>query len=69
MLFEMLRGEVADDRFATTQEHLERLKSRHGILISAQLGKGNKATNYALRLFSLPGKPFLTNVTLPQDTE
>jgi len=31
MLFEMLRGEVADDRFATTQEHLERLKSRHGI--------------------------------------
>jgi len=35
----------------------------------AQLGKGNKVTNYALRPFSLLRKPLLTNITLPRDTE
>jgi DNA mismatch repair ATPase MutS len=48
-LFAMLRRELADDYFASIQDHLHHLKFRHGVLISAQLGKGNKATNYALR--------------------
>ena len=48
-LFEMLRMELTDDYFASIQDHLQHLKFRRGVLISAQLGKGNKATNYALR--------------------
>ncbi len=32
-----------------SSEHLHRLNFRHGTLISAQLGKGNKGTNYVLR--------------------
>ena len=48
-LFATLRSELADDYFASIQENLQQLKFRGGVLISAQLGKGNKATNYALR--------------------
>ena len=35
--------------------HLEQLKFRNGVLLSAGLGKGNKGTNYVLHL--LPQKP------------
>jgi DNA mismatch repair ATPase MutS len=48
-LFEMLRRELADDYFASIQDHLQQLQFRNGVLISAQLGKGNKAANYVLR--------------------
>jgi DNA mismatch repair ATPase MutS len=48
-LFTMLQAELGDDYFARMEEHLERLRFRDGILISAQLGKGNKGENYVLR--------------------
>jgi DNA mismatch repair ATPase MutS len=48
-LFAMLRDELSDDYFRTVQNHLDELKFRGGVLISAELGKGNKGTNYILR--------------------
>jgi DNA mismatch repair ATPase MutS len=48
-LFATIRSELADDYFASIQDHLKQLKFRGGVLISAELGKGSKATNYALR--------------------
>jgi DNA mismatch repair ATPase MutS len=47
--WEMLRKELGDEYFASVQDHLRQLKFRDGVLISAQLGKGNKGTNYILR--------------------
>jgi hypothetical protein len=47
-LFSMLREELSDEYFLTIEGHLKRLKFRRGVLISAGLGNGNKATNYLL---------------------
>jgi DNA mismatch repair ATPase MutS len=47
--FAMLTKELGDEYFASVQNHLRRLKFRGGVLISAELGKGNKGTNYILR--------------------
>ena len=47
--FAMLKRELGDEYFATVQDHLRQLKFRDGVLISAELGKGNKGTNYVLR--------------------
>nr|WP_276316469.1 type IV secretory system conjugative DNA transfer family protein [Mesorhizobium tianshanense] len=41
----MLRDELGDDYFAEVQEHLKELKFRNGVLISAELGAGNKGTS------------------------
>jgi len=48
-LFAMLKRELSDDYFAEVQSHLKRLKFRGGILVSGELGKGNKGVNYILR--------------------
>jgi DNA mismatch repair ATPase MutS len=48
-LFAMLRAELSDDYFAEIEWHLKQLKFRKGMLMSAQLGKGNKGLNYVLR--------------------
>lgn len=47
--FAMLKKELSDEYFAIVQNHLKQLKFRDGILISAELGKGNEGTNYILR--------------------
>ena len=47
--FAMLQDELNDEYLRTAEEHLERLKFRDGILMSAQLGRGNKGDNYILR--------------------
>ncbi|BCV21563.1 MutS-related protein [Moorella sp. Hama-1] len=47
--FAMLNEELDDEYFASVQNHLRELKFRDGVLISAELGKGNKGTNYILR--------------------
>lgn len=44
-----LKREFSDEFFTTTQNHLKELKFNHGVLISAELGKGNEGTNYILR--------------------
>ncbi|HZU68760.1 MAG TPA: hypothetical protein VFA09_15890 [Ktedonobacteraceae bacterium] len=47
--FAMLQRELSEDYLASVQEHLRALKFPHGALISAELGQGNKGTNYTLR--------------------
>jgi hypothetical protein len=46
--FAMIGHELGDDYFAVVQAHVQELKFRHGVLISAQLGLGNRGTNYTL---------------------
>lgn len=48
-LFAMLQRELGDEYFETIQAHLKTLKFRHGVLISARLGMGNKGEDYVLR--------------------
>ena len=47
--FAMLNKELSDEYFASVQNHLRTLEFRDGILISAELGQGNKGGNYILR--------------------
>ena len=51
--FALLRSELPDDYFAAIKGHLRELKFRDGVLVSAELGKGNEGANYVLR--SPPG--------------
>jgi len=47
--FAMLTAELEDEYFARVENHLKELQFRGGALISAELGKGNKGTDYRLR--------------------
>jgi DNA mismatch repair ATPase MutS len=47
--FVMLKRELGNEYFASIQNHLRELKFHEGVLISAELGKGNKGTNDILR--------------------
>lgn len=49
VFFAMLKKELSDGYFTSVQNHLRELKFRDGVLISAELGKGNKGANYILR--------------------
>jgi hypothetical protein len=46
--FAMLKSELADDYFAAVKRHLEELKFHRGVLVSAELGKGNGGTRFVL---------------------
>jgi DNA mismatch repair ATPase MutS len=48
-LFAMLKTELGDEYIARVVNHLRELRFRGGALISAELGKGNKGTDYRLR--------------------
>jgi hypothetical protein len=48
-LFAMLASELDDEYFLTVEAHLQELKLRRGVLVSAELGKGNKGVRYVLR--------------------
>ena len=48
-LFAMLTAELEEEYFARVKNHLRELRFRGGALISAELGKGNKGTDYRLR--------------------
>lgn len=47
--FTMLKTELTDEYLAGIQGHLNELKLREGVLVSAELGKGNEGTHYVLR--------------------
>ncbi len=47
--FAMLSRELGEDYFARVQQHLRALQFPGGVLISAELGQGNKGTRYVLR--------------------
>jgi DNA mismatch repair ATPase MutS len=46
--FSMLKEELSDQYLASVKGHLAELEFRNGALVSAELGEGNKGTNYAL---------------------
>ena len=48
-LFAMLKAELDEEYFTAIQAHLKELAFRDGVLISAELGKGNKGSTYVLR--------------------
>jgi hypothetical protein len=48
-MFTLLQEELTDEYFATVEKHLRHLEFRDGVLISSQLGIGNKGNNYVLR--------------------
>jgi len=56
VFFTMLKSELTDEYFASIQGHLNDLKFRYGVLVSAELGQGNEGANYVLRK-SLSEKP------------
>jgi DNA mismatch repair ATPase MutS len=58
-LFAMLRKELDDDYFAAIDEHLRQLQFRDGVLLSAELGKGNKGRNYVLRKSKEPRQSWI----------
>ena len=47
--FAMIQEELSNDYFAIVQDHLNRLKLKEGVLISAELGRGNEGQAYVLR--------------------
>jgi hypothetical protein len=47
--FVMLKAELTDEYFVSIKDHLKELKFRKGVLLSAELGKGNQGANYVLR--------------------
>ncbi len=47
--FAMTEKELDDDFFDAAQNHLRELKFRNGVLVSAELGKGNVGINHILR--------------------
>jgi len=61
-LFAMLKSELSDEYFIAIERHLSRLKFRHGVLISAQLGKGNKGKSYTLRKANEDARSWLTRL-------
>jgi DNA mismatch repair ATPase MutS len=67
-LFAMLKRELSDDYFAKILEHLKELKFRGGVLISAELGKGNKGINYILRKSRDGTQNWLTRVLANRPT-
>lgn len=66
-LFATLKQELSDEYFADIEEHLKSLKFRDGVLISAELGKGNKGTNYVLRKPDVDSRGWIARL-LPQKT-
>jgi DNA mismatch repair ATPase MutS len=47
--FMLIKTELPEDYFVLIKSHLKELKFRQGALLSAELGEGNKGTNYSLR--------------------
>lgn len=47
--FQMINEELSDEYIRTIEEHLNRLELRNGVVMSAQLGQGNKEGDYILR--------------------
>jgi DNA mismatch repair ATPase MutS len=47
--FDMIRRELSDDYFDVLALHLKTLKFKHGVLVSASIGAGNRGEGYVLR--------------------
>lgn len=60
--FSMIKSELDVEYFVTVEFHLKQLKFREGVLFSAELGKGNEGSNYALRLSNNKNKNWIKEV-------
>ncbi len=60
--FTMIRQELDDAYFAQVEMHLHELEFRDGVLLSAELGKGNEGTHYVLRLPNRDNQPWVKQV-------
>lgn len=47
--FATIQRELDDEFFGVVEDHLKALRFREGVLISAELGRGNEGINYTLR--------------------
>ncbi len=64
-LFAVLTRELSDEYFVTVERHLKHLQFRHGVLISAKLGRGNKGSDYVLRQPNAPERSWLERIFTP----
>ena len=62
-LFGTLIRELDDDYFRAVEEHLRQLRFRDGVLLSAELGKGNKGVNYILRMSGRTKQSWLRRIS------
>ena len=60
--FTMIQKELDDEYFDTVEYHLKQLRFRDGVLLSAELGKGNEGKNYELRLPNEKNKNWIKEV-------
>ncbi len=60
--FEMVEKELSDDYFALIKKHLKNLEFRGGMLISAELGSGNRGKNYILRELKEENRSFVERI-------
>lgn len=61
-LFYTIDTELSDDYIEKVKEHLKSLKFKNGILISSELGGGNKGINYILRTPNSKNSSFLSKI-------
>lgn len=61
-LFTTLKSELDDDYFDTVEQHLDQLKFRNGVPMSAGLGAGNRAGGYVLRVPRITGRGLKTRI-------
>ena len=64
--FSMIQQELDDDYFGIVETHLKKLRFRGGVLLSAQLGRGNEGTNYVLRESDCDDQNWFERVLGPQ---
>lgn len=62
VLFSMLDKELDDEYFSIVESHLKHLKFEHGVLVSAELGKGNEGKNYKLRKVEVTKQNWLRRI-------
>ncbi len=60
--YAMIQKELDNEYFATMETHLKELKFQNGVLISAELGKGNEGSNYVLRKPNLKQQNWLQRI-------
>ncbi len=65
--FDRIKDELTDEYFAEVESHLKKLEFRNGLLISAQLGEGNKGKNYVLRGQNDEKKRWLSKIFSKKD--
>jgi len=61
-LFETLEKELDEGYIEQIRSHLKELKFRHGILVSAHLGQGNRGNDYTLRTPNIDRRNWLVRV-------